>query len=99
MRRLSTRAMKRRILGEHSKIDGFCRVPFGNYDNYNHDEDLRFNLVHAAGCVFDDCCIVLAFKDPVFVEAYKIDIHKPVSVPRSLRTILGRYIYPNKGET
>jgi len=60
---------------------------------HKESKALRWNLIHSAGCV-DENCTTHWVKDLQKFKEYIVDIKltKPVSVPKSLRTILGRYI-------
>lgn len=54
---------------------------------------LRWELVHSAGCVHHDCAVYLAYRNPDSETDYSEDSGgRRVSVPRSLRPILGRWI-------
>jgi hypothetical protein len=54
---------------------------------------LRWNLTHSAGCIDKDCATHWVKDLQKFKEfAADIALTKPVSVPRSLRFLLGRYI-------
>lgn len=54
---------------------------------------LRWNLVHAAGCVEENCATHWVKKVNSLSELTEnITITKPISVPKSLRYLLGRYI-------
>jgi hypothetical protein len=54
---------------------------------------LRRELVHSAGCVEPNCAThyVRDKKEFNFAIGY-FDLTKPVSVPKSLRHLLGRYL-------
>jgi hypothetical protein len=57
---------------------------------------LRWELVHAAGCQ-EEHCAAKWMLDPTNAEWLKeYNLTKPVSVPRSLRHLLGRYIESKK---
>jgi hypothetical protein len=58
-------------------------------------QDLRWELVHAAGCAFRtgrNRCATAMTLDPESVTEFPPDSPRRVSVPRSLRPALGRYI-------
>ena len=60
-------------------------------------KSLRWNLVHSAGCVEENCYAHWVKKVKSLSELTEnIILTKPVSVPRSLRHLLGRYIQGNK---
>ncbi len=54
---------------------------------------LRWELVHAAGCMEENCAAKWMTQPSDFAEFIsEYNLTKPVSVPRSLRHLLGRYL-------
>jgi hypothetical protein len=67
------------------------RPPRAVTKRLNRDTRLaRKELVHSAGCVFERCISRMVGRDP---ESIALDPSPGrVSVPRSLRALLGRYV-------
>jgi hypothetical protein len=64
---------------------------------HKDSKQLRWELVHAAGCTEERCATKWVTEVSAFIE-YVLDYNltKPVSVPKSLRHLLGRYITQEK---
>lgn len=62
-------------------------------NKHKDSKQLRWELVHAAGCTEKDCATKWMTRPSDFDEFIsEYNLTKPVSVPKSLRHLLGRYL-------
>lgn len=60
---------------------------------HRDSRQLRWELVHAAGCMEEHCATKWMTRPSDFAEfILEYNLTKPVSVPKSLRHLLGRYL-------
>ncbi len=67
-----------------------------NQNRSNSSKTIRWELVHAAGCMEEHCAAKWMLNSANIEWLKDYNLTKQVSVPRSLRHLLGQYIEANK---